>query len=72
MTEAVYPVPQEWADTALIDAARYAELYRQSVDEPDAFWRREAQRIDWMRPFTSVSKASFDAADFGSTRRARA
>ena len=65
MTEAVYPVPQEWADTALIDAARYAELYRQSVDEPDAFWRREAQRIDWMRPFTSVSKASFDAADFG-------
>ena len=65
MTEAVYPVPQAWADTALIDAARYGELYRQSVEEPDAFWRREAQRIDWMRPFTSVSKASFDEADFG-------
>ena len=65
MTDAVYPVPQAWADTALIDAAGYAEMYRQSVEEPDAFWRREAQRIDWMRPFTSVSRSSFDAADFG-------
>ena len=65
MTEALYPVPKAWAETALIDAARYAEMYRQSVDDPDAFWRREAQRIDWIKPFTTVSKASFDEADFG-------
>ena len=65
MTDALYPVPQAWADTALVDAAAYAEMYRQSVEEPDSFWRREAQRIDWMRPFTVVSKVSFDKADFG-------
>ena len=64
MTEALYPVPQEWAEKALIDADRYAEMYQQSVEDPEAFWRREAQRIDWMRPFTTVKETSFDEADF--------
>ena len=64
MTDALYPVPQEWAEKALIDADRYAALYRESVDDPDTFWRREAQRIEWMRPFTSVKQTSFHEADF--------
>ena len=58
MTEALYPVPPEWAERALVDAGRYADLYRQSVEEPEAFWRREAQRIDWIRPFTEISRAT--------------
>jgi acetyl-CoA synthetase len=65
MTEALYPVPQEWAEKALIDADRYAELYRQSVEDPETFWRREAQRIDWIKPFSQVKETSFDEADFG-------
>jgi acetyl-CoA synthetase len=65
MTDAVYPVPEEWARNALIDADRYAALYRESVEDPEAFWRREAQRIDWMRPFTTVKETSFHEADFG-------
>ena len=64
MTEALYPVPKAWAETALIDAARYTEMYRQSVDDPDAFWRREAQRIEWIKPFTTVSRTSFAEEDF--------
>jgi acetyl-CoA synthetase len=65
MTDAEYPVFEEWAQNALIDADRYAALYRESVDEPEGFWRREAQRIDWMRPFTGVRETSFHEADFG-------
>jgi acetyl-CoA synthetase len=65
MTQAVYPVPEEWARRALVDADRYETMYRESVEEPDAFWRREAQRIDWMRPFTMVKESSFEKADFG-------
>ncbi|MBC2651919.1 acetate--CoA ligase [Novosphingobium aerophilum] len=64
MAEAVYPVPAEWAANALVDEARYHELYRRSVDEPDAFWGEMAQRISWMRPFTQVKQTSFHAADF--------
>lgn len=65
MTDSLYPVPGEWAAKAQIDANRYAELYRESIEDPEAFWRREAQRIDWMTPFTKVKESSFHEADFG-------
>ncbi|ODU81627.1 acetate--CoA ligase [Novosphingobium sp. SCN 63-17] len=65
MGEAIYPVPSEWSANALIDDARYQEMYRRSVEEPDAFWREEARRIDWIKPFTRVKETSFHEADFG-------
>jgi propionyl-CoA synthetase len=33
---------------------RYDDVYRQSVDDPAAFWRGEADAIDWQRPFDRV------------------
>ena len=65
MAETVHPVPDDWARQARYDAARYEALYRESLEDPDGFWRREAQRIDWIRPFTSVGDWSFDEARFG-------
>ena len=65
MTQAVYPVPEEWAQKALIDANRYEAMYRESVEDPETFWRREAQRIDWIKSFTRVKETSFNEADFG-------
>ena len=65
MSEAIYPVPAEWAEAALIDEARYQAMYQRSIDAPDAFWREEAQRIDWIKPFTKVQNTSFHEADFG-------
>jgi acetyl-CoA synthetase len=66
MSEAkTYPVPDAWARRALIDSITYDELYRASLSDPDGFWRREAQRVDWLTPFTKVQQTSFDEADFG-------
>ncbi|WP_428334674.1 acetate--CoA ligase [Novosphingobium sp.] len=65
MGEAVYPVPAGWAQSAMIDQARYEDMYRRSIEEPDAFWRKEAQRLDWIKPFTTVRNTSFHEADFG-------
>jgi acetyl-CoA synthetase len=65
MSDAIYPVPAAWAEGALIDAARYQAMYARSVAEPEAFWREEAQRIEWIRPFTKVKNTSFHEADFG-------
>ena len=65
MAEAVYPVPAEWAQNALVDEARYLDMYRQSVEDPDGFWREQARRIDWIRPFTKVKETSFHEKDFG-------
>lgn len=65
MGDALYPVPEHWAKTALVDAEGYDRMYRQSVEDPDGFWRAAAQRIDWIKPFTTVKQTSFHEADFG-------
>ncbi len=32
----------------------YADFYRTSIEDPENFWRKEAQRIDWHQPFNQV------------------
>ena len=59
------PVPAEWAARAYVDAAGYAEKYRRSIQEPEAFWREETARLDWIKPWTRLSNCSYDEADFG-------
>ncbi len=61
----VHPVPAEWAKRAYVDANAYAEKYRRSLEEPEAFWREESARLDWIKPWTQLSKCSYDEADFG-------
>jgi acetyl-CoA synthetase len=60
----VHPVPAEWAEKAIIDADAYEVKYRASIDDPENFWRGEARRIDWIKPFTRVKDTSFDRDDF--------
>jgi acetyl-CoA synthetase len=61
----IHPVPDEWAKRAYVDAAGYAEKYRRSLEAPEAFWREESGRIEWIKPWTQLSRCSFDEADFG-------
>ncbi|UZW57701.1 acetate--CoA ligase [Sphingobium sp. JS3065] len=65
MDQGVYPVPNQWAKEALVDAAQYREMYARSIAEPERFWAEEAQRLDWMRPFSQVKATSFSEEDFG-------
>ncbi len=60
-----HPVPAEWAARAYVDAAGYAAKYRASIEEPEAFWREETARLDWIKPWTQLSKCSYNEADFG-------
>jgi acetyl-CoA synthetase len=61
MSEKIYPVPADWAKRAYLDDARYREMYARSVDDPEGFWRAEAKRIDWLKPFTKVKNTDFNA-----------
>ncbi|WPC06176.1 acetate--CoA ligase [Pseudomonas benzenivorans] len=56
----LYPVRPEVAARSLTDEATYQAMYRQSVADPDGFWREQAQRLDWIKPFTQVKQTSFD------------
>ncbi|GFM53758.1 acetate--CoA ligase [Pseudomonas capsici] len=56
----LYPVRPEVAANTLTDEATYKAMYQQSVVNPDGFWREQAQRLDWIKPFTHVKQTSFD------------
>ena len=61
----IHPVTPEWAARAFINAERYADKYRAALETPEAFWREESARLDWIRPWTKLNKCSFNEADFG-------
>ena len=60
----LYPVPEDFAAQANVKTADYARDYAESIRDPDAFWGRIAQRLDWMKPPTRIRDVSFDRQNF--------
>jgi acetyl-CoA synthetase len=51
----VFLPPADFAVKAHVSGmAAYQELYRRSIDEPDAFWAEVAGELDWFTPWTKV------------------
>jgi acetyl-CoA synthetase len=59
----LYPVNPAFAAAARIRHDDYARLYAESIGDPEGFWARIAQRLDWTRPPTKIKNVSFDAKD---------
>ena len=49
------------AKNAHIDADGYQALYAESIADPNAFWEKHGNRIDWIKPYSQVSDVSYDA-----------
>ncbi len=56
----VFPVSDEWAGRAHCNAAKYREMYRRSIEEPDRFWAEQAERLDWFKKPTRIKNTSFE------------
>jgi acetyl-CoA synthetase len=54
-----FPVPEDVAKHALVDAAKYEDLYKRSVADNEGFWAEQGKRIDWIKPFTKVKNTSY-------------
>ncbi len=55
----VYPVRPEWAERAWINKAKYEEMYRRSVEDPEGFWAEMADVVDWYRKPTKIKDVSY-------------
>jgi acetyl-CoA synthetase len=61
---ACYPVSDLAKATTHINAERYDEMYRQSIEQPDTFWAQQATEfIDWYKPWDEVTSVDFNQAD---------
>ncbi|MEJ2273868.1 MAG: acetate--CoA ligase [Woeseiaceae bacterium] len=63
MDTQIYPVSDDIRKQALIDDAGYREMYARSVEDNEGFWAEQAQRIDWIKPFSNVKDVSFAKDD---------
>ncbi len=59
----IIPVPAEFAAAAHVTAKSFEEMTDAARDDPDGFWSKIGQRLDWIKPFTKVSDVSFDKKD---------
>ena len=56
----VYPVPEDARARAHIDNDTYLAMYDESINNPDAFWTKQANEfLTWDQPFDAVSQADF-------------
>ncbi|AWB49723.1 acetate--CoA ligase [Gemmobacter aquarius] len=55
-----YTASADFIAKAHIDAAGYERMYAASVADPDAFWREEGQRIDWIKDYATVKNSTFE------------
>src|SRR3712207_9362328 len=63
MTQHVFPVPAHLKTTAHVDEQAYRDLYQRSLDDPEGFWREQAQILDWVKPFTQVKNTRLSPDD---------
>ncbi|MDO5609419.1 MAG: acetate--CoA ligase [Pseudomonadota bacterium] len=56
--------PANFAANANMRHRDYVREYAESVDNPDAFWGRIGERIEWMKPPTIIRNVSYNLDDF--------
>ena len=56
----IYPVPAEFAANAHVNAEQYAQMYAQSVNDPEGFWAEQAENyLTWFKKWDKVLDWSF-------------
>ena len=64
MSENLYPVPADFAANAHVNAEQYEQMYKQSVEDPETFWAKQAEDyLEWFEKWDKVLDWSFDKDD---------
>ena len=59
-----YQPKEEFSKKALIDRTKYHEMYKSSVESPEAFWEEQGRnRLLWQKEFTKVKNVSYSHPD---------
>jgi len=58
-----YPVNSQFAEKAYLDEEAYFSMYKASVEDNEAFWAEQGQRLDWMKPYTQIKDVSYRRDD---------
>ncbi len=60
MSQSSYTEQMDYTySNANVSQAEFEQRYQESISNPEEFWRKEGQRIDWIKPYTKVKNTSF-------------
>ena len=62
MSEQIFEIPASTKAKAWIDNATYLKMYQESVDDPKAFWDKQAERLDWFKKWDNTLDWDFNDA----------
>ena len=60
----IYPVPEGFKRTARTNEDEYFQRYQYSIEHPDEFWAEQAQKLEWIKPFSKVKDTNFNPENF--------
>ena len=59
----IYSVAENWSADCWIDADKYKDMYRQSLEEPDIFWTEQSDLfLSWEKAWDTLSVSDFQTA----------
>jgi len=58
--EQLFPVPPKVREKSFIKSKEeYEKMYKESIENPEAFWAKQAERLDWFKKWDKVMDYSF-------------
>ncbi|MFC3121036.1 acetate--CoA ligase [Agaribacter flavus] len=65
MSTKLYPVPEALLQAPQISDAEYKQMYQSSIENPEAFWTQQLDRLDWFKKPSKIKNTNFsvDACD---------
>lgn len=63
MSSSIIAIKADAQARTRVNAAQYQALYQTSIDDPEAFWAEQGQRISWSKPYSQVKDVSYASKD---------
>jgi acetyl-CoA synthetase len=61
MSETLIKVKTEIAKHAHVTSTQYNSLYKESIADPDAFWGKQAESLEWIKRWDKVKNTQFQS-----------
>lgn len=58
----VFDVPKEFQRKALISNEQYEQMYQESIENPEAFWAKQAERLHWFKKWETTKDVDYHQA----------
>ena len=59
MSDQIYPPSAEFVANAKINKSDYDNMYADSINNEDNFWREHGKRIDWIKPYSKIKDVDY-------------